>query len=199
MPKSIPFHLQEVFGASTIEESLDSTVPVVYPAPASIPVLDTAPALRDFSKSSGAADASIAEIDRIELIDQLCPIPTEAQIEADVRKFSPTPKATPGLEKIMAGLKNIMQAALPTNRVLEEWTPAAQAMVADLIKSAYPSRQSEHKVCKLRYTLHDGVVSCCPLDLGNNLYKDQKTGRVFDFIKECAAIEHCKNHCEVSG
>jgi hypothetical protein len=165
----------------------------------SLPWLDDAPVLRNMQKSGSAADSLIAEIDRAKLTDQLCPIPTEAQIEAGVRKFSPTPKATPGLEKIMAGLKNIMQEALPTNRVLEEWTPAAQAMVADLIKSAYPSRQSEHKVCKLRYTLHDGVVSCCPLDLGNNLYKDQKTGRVFDFIKECAAIEYCKHRCEVSA
>jgi hypothetical protein len=148
-------------------------------------------AKRELSLAYGA-DATIAEIDRAELISTLCPIPVEAQIEADVRKFSPTLKATPGLEKIMV-------EALPTSKVLESWTPTAQAMIADLIKSAYPSRQSEHKVCKLRYTLHDGVVSCCPLDLGNNLYKDQKTGRVFDFIKEGAAIEHCKNHCEVSA
>jgi hypothetical protein len=179
---------------------IDDIAPPVRDVP-SLPWLDDAPVLRNMQKSGSAADALVAEIDRIELIDQLCPVPVEARIEADVRKFSPTPKAAPGLAfvKTVLDAQRFVEEVLPTSKVLEEWTPNTQAMIAELIKSAYPSPQSEHKVCKLRYTLHDGVVSCCPLDLGNNLYKDQKTGRVFDFIKECATIEHCTNHCEVSA
>jgi hypothetical protein len=144
MAKLIPWHLQEFFGASTVEESLDAVSPVVYKSPASIPVLDDPQELR---KGSGhAADSLIASIDRDELISQLCPIDEgmgikDAQIDRDVERFSPTPKAAPGLEKITARLERIMAEALPTSRILEEWTPAAHAMVANLIQSARPSRK----------------------------------------------------------
>src|SRR5580658_2534528 len=97
-----------------------------------LPWLDDPQELR---KGSGhAADSLIASIDRDELISTLCPIPEQAQIDRDVERFSPTPKAAPGLEKITARLERIMVEALPTSRILEDWTPAAHAMVANLIK-----------------------------------------------------------------
>jgi hypothetical protein len=136
MAKLIPWHLQEFFGASTVEESLDAVSPVVYKSPASIPVLDDPQELR---KGAGnAADATIAEIELASMVDLLAPAP---DVSADVERFSPTPKAAPGLEKITARLERIMAEALPTSRILEEWTPAAHALVANLIKSARPSRK----------------------------------------------------------
>jgi hypothetical protein len=106
-----------------------------------IPVLDDPTC--DLRKNSGAADALIAEIDHAELIDLLAPIPVEAQIDRDVARFSPEPKAAPGLAfvKTVLDAQHFMKEVLPTSKVLEEWTPNTQAMVAALIKSAYPSRK----------------------------------------------------------
>lgn len=62
-----------------------------------VPVLDTAPALRDFAKSAGAADATVAEIEFRELTDKLCPIDAgirNAQLDRDVARFSkPEPES----------------------------------------------------------------------------------------------------------
>lgn len=135
-------------------------------------------------------DDLCAKLERDMLIDQLCPVPEEARLEADVRKFSPTPPAAPGLEKIMA-------EALPTIGVLEEWTPVAGAMFGNLLtKMAEPS----HKVCKLRFSLKDGSHSCCPVTLSDNdldaVYKDQETGKVFSLQADVSGIESCQDHCE---
>ncbi|MFZ0866819.1 MAG: hypothetical protein WAU76_19305 [Candidatus Sulfotelmatobacter sp.] len=94
MPKQIPWHLQEIFGASTVEESLDAIAPVIYPKPADVPVLDTAPELRDFGKS-GAAFTEVQGIEFASMVDLLAPTP---DISADVARFSPPAKPAAGLD-----------------------------------------------------------------------------------------------------
>ncbi|MGA9785778.1 MAG: hypothetical protein WBQ40_04295 [Candidatus Sulfotelmatobacter sp.] len=147
---------------------------------------------------ASAIDDLCAKLDLDMLVSTLCPIDgalEDARLAADVERFSRTPKAAPGLE-------TIMEEVLPTSRVLAEWTPVAGAMFWKLIKSAQPSRQSEHKVCKLRYTLKDGMISCCPVIISDNhldaVYKDRKTGKVFSLQANVSGIEACKDHCEAA-
>ena len=173
----------EIFGLDEI------TAPPLHDVP-SIPVMDDEPMLR--KRSGSSANVQIAEIERDTLIDQLCPIPTEARIEADLRKFSPTPAAAPGLEKIM-------EEVLPTARVLGEWTPTAGAMFGDLLtKMVQPSR----KVCQLRFSLKDGSHSCCPITIADSdtdaTYQDTKTGKVFSLQANVSGIESCTDHCEAA-
>jgi hypothetical protein len=114
---------------------IDEIAPPLADVP-SIPWLDEPPTLRNMQKSGNAADELCAKLDRDDLIDTLCPIPTEAQIAADVQKFAPDPKPAPGWDSI---IKEVMPAA----RVLEEWTPKAHQMFANLIKMARPSRRKQ--------------------------------------------------------
>jgi hypothetical protein len=166
----------EIFGLDEIAAPPLRDVP-------SLPTLDEVPEMRDFSKSAGAADDICAQLDRDYLISQLCPVPEEARLEADVRKFSPTPPAAPGLEKIM-------QEALPTATVLGSWTPVAHQMFGELLKMPRPSRRSENKVCKVELEFNDGTKMCCPEedDDGNYIWEG-KTYRWMD-VKTIQTCTH---------
>ena len=170
----------------------DKIAPPMRPVPG-IPVLDENPALR--KGRDGSSDDLVEEIERGNLIEMLAPIPADEQINRDVARFSPEPKPEPGLEfvKHVLDAQLFTEEVLPTTRILAEWTPAAQAMVADLIKSA------QKKVCKLRYGWKDGSISCCPIDLGDGNYQDQKTNKVFNFLRDCETLQACTDHCEVTA
>ncbi|MGA7891281.1 MAG: hypothetical protein WB993_17495, partial [Candidatus Sulfotelmatobacter sp.] len=60
--------------------------PPLRPAP-DLPVLDEPQALR--KHSGNAADSTIAAIEFDSMVDQLCPIPIDAQLDRDVQRFSP--------------------------------------------------------------------------------------------------------------
>ncbi|MFZ3277597.1 MAG: hypothetical protein WA182_11905, partial [Candidatus Sulfotelmatobacter sp.] len=65
---------------------INEIAPPLRPAP-DLPVLDEPQALR--KHSGNAADSTIAAIEFDSMVDQLCPIPIDAQLDRDVQRFSP--------------------------------------------------------------------------------------------------------------
>jgi hypothetical protein len=73
---------------------IDEIAPVIRP----VPDLPLDSPLYKFEPRTGAANELCAKLEREELIDQLCPVPVEAQLDRDVLKFSLDPKPEPGLD-----------------------------------------------------------------------------------------------------
>ena len=93
---------------------------------------------------TSAVDDLCAQLDRAELIDQLCPIPTEARIEADVRKFSPEPPVASGFDSM---LSKLIEEILPSVEGMKQLTPETTAGVSRVFdtfsKRATPSRRKQ--------------------------------------------------------
>ncbi len=84
---------------------------------------------------TSAIDDLCAKLDLDTLVSTLCPILTEAQIEADVERFSPTPKLESGFDAL---LKEI----LPSVAGMAQLTPQTSAKFLDTFtKRAQPSRR----------------------------------------------------------
>jgi hypothetical protein len=133
MAKEFDWLTHEILG------DIDEIALPIYAKPLPlIPVMDEDPALR--KGRDGSSDALVADIELASMVDLLAPAP---DVSADVARFSPEPKAAPGLTfvKTVLDAQPFVEEVLPTSKVLEEWTPNTQAMVAALIKSAYPSRK----------------------------------------------------------
>jgi hypothetical protein len=73
---------------------IDEIAPVIRP----VPDLPLDSPLYKFEPRTGAANELCAKLEREELIDQLCPVPVDAQLDRDVAKFDPPAKADRGLD-----------------------------------------------------------------------------------------------------
>ena len=104
-------------------------------------MLDEPQALR--KHSGNAADSTIAAIEFDSMVDQLCPIPVEAQIESDVRKFSPEQPAS-GFDAV---LNKLVEEVLPSVVGMQQLTPQTSAYVKRFLdtytKTPAPSRRAE--------------------------------------------------------
>jgi hypothetical protein len=76
---------------------LGSTDQIARPA-REVPDLPMDSPLYKFEKRTGASNGLCNRLEQESLIDQLCPVPLEAQAERDAEHFCPTPKAEPGLD-----------------------------------------------------------------------------------------------------
>ena len=119
---------------------INEIAPPLRPAP-DLPVLDEPQALR--KHSGNAADSTIAAIEFDSMVDQLCPIPVEAQIESDVRKFSPEQPAS-GFDAV---LNKLVEEVLPSVVGMQQLTPQTSAYVKRFLdtytKTPAPSRRAE--------------------------------------------------------
>jgi hypothetical protein len=130
MAEEFDWILHEIF------PDIDQVAPPVYSKPVpDIPVLDD----ESLTKSGHAADALIAEIDRIELIDLLAPAP---DVSADVARFAIAPPAPAGFDAMLSKLvEEIMPSALGMAQLTPETTVAASKFLGTFTKRAAPSRR----------------------------------------------------------